>query len=439
MQQPTPRVLDQDVDPSAAPGLDPALAGPLEHLHEQLWSRVAPPDQLRIRRERPEPGWREVERYLVVPSVARARLLVPDRPGPVLRQAFLAYRRLRPRRAQAQRLALGAASRARVLPLPRVSVQLRAAGSAPTLPLARLEQVLGGDRLHAAIGIRTGANRKPTLQLFDDAGNPRGFAKIGWDSASATGLARECLALWAGPWTGPARVPRILAAGTLETGPYVVTQPLPAGVRAVRAGVAPPTPVELAALCPVVRRAPLRETEQFAALVKRYAALRPRSPETAALVARAQDLLDALGRWPVPVPVAARWHGDLTPWNVARDDDGTLWCWDWEFHEPDAAAGLDAVHWQMAVGLERGGRLGPATADRLAHGTDAALTALGVSAAGRAGVVGLWAAILAERALVLATAGSGVEQWDAGWICPDELAGLIAGAQQLVSSPTVVR
>ena len=55
-------------------------------------------------------------------------------------------------------------------------------------------------------------------------------------------------------------------------------------------------------------------------------------------------------------PVATGgWHGDWTPWNMARRADH-LHVWDWERHETGVPAGLDAIHHEVNVTLRsRGG------------------------------------------------------------------------------------
>ncbi len=111
----------------------------------------------------PPAGHTVVVRYAVVPSVARARFLLPlGRPGAL---------------SGADR---GGAGRAR-----------SGGGAARRAGRAEL-----GTPVHAAFGVRPpDPNHKPTLQLFDDRGEPRGYAKIGWNDATRALVTAEAAAL----------------------------------------------------------------------------------------------------------------------------------------------------------------------------------------------------------------------------------------------------
>jgi len=440
---PAPSSPTDTVAPPRVPGLAPDLDGPLAHVAEQLWGPALRAGRLRLSRHAPEPGWHEVERYLVLPSISRASILLPDVPSAALRGALLNYRGLRSGATALQRSVLGAAVTTRMgMPFPRLSVQVPD-GADGRLPLGTLEQVLGVGPLLASIGVRTGANRKATLQLVDPEGRPRGFAKLGWDAASAAGIRAETAALEQGPYDGRVRVPRPLASGTLGAHPYVVTAPLPLDVRAVRGTVPAPSAEELAALCPRDRLAPIAATGQFRALRRRLDALGALglSPTTRPLLALTGDLLDTLAGLPTEIPVTTRWHGDLTPWNVARDGAGTLWCWDWESSEPDAVAGLDALHWYAGVRRERGERLSATTPASVLADAGHLLRAAALPRACDAGVAALWAATIAERALGLALAPapgdprdpSRPERWEDDWVRPEEVAALLTGARRMLA------
>ncbi|WP_433245645.1 hypothetical protein ACQPYK_43800 [Streptosporangium sp. CA-135522] len=55
------------------------------------------------------------------------------------------------------------------------------------------------------------------------------------------------------------------------------------------------------------------------------------------------------------------WHGDFSPWNIARAADGRLLVWDWERFATGVPLGFDAVHHFFQRALRR---TGPATAAR---------------------------------------------------------------------------
>jgi hypothetical protein len=108
--------------------------------------------------------------------------------------------------------------------------------------------------------------------------------------------------------------------------------------------------------------------------------------------------------------VTAWWHGDLAPWNAARDRRGQLWVWDWENAERDAVAGLDALHWTFSAQRLRADDL-----DRLSLGSALAeaepyLIALGLGPSEQTVVAAHYAVTTVERACTLAWhAGSWVE------------------------------
>lgn len=427
----TAREVGQDPGSPGDAGGD-EVKGALQHVVEQLWAPAIAAGQARVRvGEQPPAGWHEAERYLVLPSVERATMLLPAGPRAVTAASLMNYRGLRRRLPNLQRTVLGRAVQAGArLPFPLLSVQVPddVAADAPVLPLAVLARQLGGGRLYASIGVRTGANRKATLQLVDAGGAPRGFAKLAWGPLSSAGVRREEAALRS-PGTGPARAPELLASGEYHGLPYLVTAPLPESCRGVRSAVTAPTAQELFGLCPIVRLDRFAATTQLTDLRARLSTA-TQDPETGPVIAAAERLLCTVAASVVPVPVTSRWHGDLTPWNTARDPDGTLWCWDWESSEPDAVAGLDALHWHVTALTEGGSRPLDGAVLQLAHRrAQSSLVAAGVPREARPLVTGVYAAALAERACDWAAQGGG---WDQGWVVPAQLADLLATAERMV-------
>lgn len=416
---------------AGAPTMD--APGPLGHLVEQLWAPALATGRVRLDlHEHPGPGWREVESYVVVPSVRRATLLLPHHPRAATVGALTNYRGLRRRLPNAQRGVLGAAARAGLpLPFPRLTISTPTAddGAGAPLFLSQLADQLGHEALFASIGVRSGANRKATLQLVDGTGAPRGFAKLGWNTATSTGVRREQEALAAARSSGGACAPRLLACGELAGRPYVVTEPLPLASRGVRADVPPPSPQELFELCPLVRRSRIAETAQFRAVRDRVSST-SYDAACGSTLELARDLLDSIGRDHVEVPVAARWHGDLTPWNCARDGVGRLWVWDWECSEADAAAGLDALHWHVTTRTEGGRALGGAVLREAHAAARGVLLAAGVPRSAHARVTALYAVTLAERACDWATAAG----WEHEFAMPHQLVDLVTSARLLVES-----
>ena len=405
--------------------------GPLRLLVEQLWSAPVAAGCCRLAVNRAAPaGWRVAERYLVLPTLAGASMLLPAGPRPALVGSLMNYRGLRRRRQQIQRRVLGAVTRARLpLPVPTLSLLVPhdlQATDRPALPMETVRDHLG-EAVFASIGVRSGANRKATLQLVDGSGAPRGFAKVAWDDASRTSILREQAALEATEGDAGARAPHVIASGKLNGWPFLISEPLPLDARGIRAGVAAPTAQELFALTPLGRHAPIVATAQLEDLRSRLAALGAAAPRD--VVGPCLDLLQRLADHPAPVPTVRRGHGDLTPWNCARDGAGRLWCWDWESSEEDVVAGLDPLHWHVSEAVESGRRLSGRVLERALDRARPLLVAAGTPRDSWGAVAAVYALTMAERACSL---GAGAGGWEEGWVVPADLVDLLTTARRLV-------
>ncbi len=425
-------------------GTDRIITGaggtPLDSLVEQLWSTPVGTGQARVVVDpAPNSEWSDAETYWVLPSPANARLLIPRGHPRVTSAALRSYRALRPPKVRWVRNVLGLAARAGLPPsLHTLSVQKPTAARAPQagacLPLEEITSCLQQGPLSAAIGIRLGDNRKPTLQLFDDDGRPAGYAKLAWNETSREYIQTEEAALTAvDAASGPTRVPRLLGSGKWDGFPYLITAPLPENVRAVRGNVGRPTPEEMFALTPVERTGTVSSTGHFRGLSQRLKALSdgaalPDGAEQALREAAAQTERRILAR-DATLPITRRWHGDLVPWNAAREPDGQLWCWDWESAEPDAVAGLDALHWAISVRREAGTGT---VAGNLAHAlkdSELYLRAAGVPRWAEGDLAAVYALVVAERAWTLAVHNGG---WPSSWISQQDLIDVLAAAQTLM-------
>lgn len=411
---------------------DDKLPAPLRLTVEQLWQPAVSAGVARVRVDaRPSSSWRTVESYRILPSPDRARLLLPGSRNVLAVRALNNFRGLRPPLVNLQRRAIGGAL---TLGLPvatrRLLVQTNLrCGEPVNLPLASLARTLGVSMLHASIGVRLGANRKATLQLVDDDGAPAGFAKFGWSTATADLVRAEADALrQVGGRGGRVRAPTLLVEGVWMDRPYLVTSPLPETSRGLRVDAAAPTPQELAAVFPVIRMGRAADTGHLRRLEHRLRTL-PGVTGSAETVVRSQRILANVYSHRSPVPVAARWHGDLTPWNAARDGEGNLWCWDWESSEPDVVAGLDSIHWSLSVRRERGERVDGASLMAALEDASPQLFALGLDPEGRRLVGAIYALTVAERACSLAADAGG---WQQVWIAPERLAHMLASAQSLL-------
>lgn len=405
---------------------------PLDALVEQLWQTpVASGDIRVVANPRRSSAWRDVERYWILPSLKNPQMLIPRGNRIVTAAALLSYRALRRPKVRLARSVLGGLA-AIGLPasLDTLSVQQKTGASTPTaLPLAEMSRNLAAGPLAAAIGIRLGDNRKPTLQLFDASGSAVGYAKLAWNESSRGFIQTEqaVLASLSGG-SEQMRVPGLAGTGTWEGNPYLISTPLPAQVHSVRGSVGMPTPEEMFSLCAVHRHGPVTGTAHFSELSRRLEAITTRVQETTTnslgvkLQAATRTVEGLLRQRNAVVPVATRWHGDMVPWNMAREPSGVLWCWDWETAELDAVAGLDAWHWAVSVRREARGSF--RLDDWAAAGRDIQtyLHAAAVPRGAWGDLAAVYALVVTERAWTLASANG---SWDASWLSPEDLTGIL--------------
>ncbi len=413
----------------------------LETLVDQLWAPGAGTSvrvDVTSRPGAPRPGWTVAEQYWLLPGASQPRLLVPVAGAAVQRAALTAHRGLRRPATNLARAALGVVA-STPAPLSRRRLVVRTRPEAPPLPLARLAEELGRGPLHAAFGVRTGANRKATLQLLDQHGEVVGHAKLGWNATADEYVRTETEALGVvGGRPAPMRAPRLLASFMQGGRPVAVVEPLPLDVRGVRGQQPAPSPAELFALCPVVRTGEAGETAQLSAAGTRLRALAKTHRDAGAgagdegrMLHHAVALLDLVENDPRTVPIQARWHGDLTPWNCARGADGQLWAWDWESSEQDVVAGLDALHWEFSVRRETGGQADLSLVDCLAAARPH-LDAAGVAGSVRALVAAVYVLTAVERAATLARRHGA---WEPVWISRTRLSELSLEAARLLRRP----
>ncbi|MEU8183970.1 hypothetical protein AB0B85_26140 [Micromonospora sp. NPDC049044] len=297
-------------------------------------------------------GHRAVARYAVVPSVARARFLVPLGAPRAGAASLLAYNALRPPKVRALRAVLGGLARLGAVglaPFPTLTVSVPVGATAAELLLAeRLAAELGGTPLLAACGVRPpDPNGKPTLQLFTVDGRPYGYAKIGWNDATRALVTAEAAALRAlRAVTGVAdhpTPPRLLAETAWAGQVVAVIEPLPPAVR----GVPVDDPPRIAALLAVARRGgPPSPPRALAGstFLTRLAGQAERAAAAEESGARAVAAVAALARRHGDTSVEfGHWHGDWVPWNLGRHD-GRLVAWDWEHSAADVPVGFDLAH-----------------------------------------------------------------------------------------------
>jgi hypothetical protein len=281
-------------------------------------------------------------RYAVIPDLDHARFLLPLVSPRVTAASLLAYNALRPPKVRLGRAAVGVLARAGLLGLTKAPV-LSVHGD--DLLSGFLAGELGHDRLHAAIGIRPpDPHHKPTMQLFDDAGQPRGYAKIGWNDGTRAMVRAEAATLAALPTGGgfpPA--PRLMLHTRWHGREIAIIEPMPRDVRRIRK---PDVPRVDAMLAVARRGGPATAPQPVTALLETW---RRRAvggdPRIHGFIDRlATDLRLEFGDW----------HGDWVPWNMARHR-GQLLVWDWENRAAAVPIGFDLAHqaFQTALSTHR--------------------------------------------------------------------------------------
>jgi len=336
------------------------VSSDLAWLVDLLWGPAVEAGVARVRTDGTVPeGYVAVERFAVVPSVARPRFLVPLASRRVAWASTSRYNALRPARVRALRATVGAGMRLGVgqLALRDRLVVCVARGTGPRpleelLISEHLRQALGVSELLMGIGVsEPHPNRKPTLQLFDPTGQPLGYVKVGWSELTRQLVQNEAAALRtcvAHPLPD-LEVPRLLGSGRWNGLELAITSPLPVGVRRHRPLLRPP-PVAVSyqvAAAGGTRVLPLAASPYWSEVRRRVRTAA--GAEGGALAATLERYLGFLERRCGAARLAfGRWHGDWVPWNLAWQA-GRLHAWDWEHSGDDAPLGFDLLHWQFQV------------------------------------------------------------------------------------------
>lgn len=373
----------------------------LGYVVEQLWGPGIARGQVRAILNDPVPdGWEVREAYWTIPSAGSAQLLVP-RDARVARRALGDYARLRPLKTRLIRQGLAAGARVGV-PLTRDTLRIIAPVGGPPTTVAEIAAAVGAPGAVATFGVRTAANAKPTLELRDPSGDAVGFVKLAWNEITRGAIANEATGLRTmGAVSRPSLLaPEVRAEGSRDGWPFVMIAPLPRGIRYVPAAFASLNRDEALGPGTVKRFGVISRTEQF----RSCRAELERTPATApeGLVVRARALADRVADSRHAGPIANFWHGDFVWWNMGRDPGGRLWLFDWETAQPDAAAGLDTLHWfAHAKDAENPDSVVARVEASLAH-TMPMLRALGHSPSSAAALAGWYAVTLVAGEIRLA-------------------------------------
>lgn len=307
--------------------------------------------------DRPPPGHVIAEQYAVLPHPRLTRFLVPLASHALAAASFREYNATRALVSRTIRGGMAAAfssglgglvQRSRLV----VSIDRRVPREhwADHLVTVFLAQQLGLDEVHAFVAVRQlNPNVKPTLQLFDRAAQPVGYAKLGTTEATRHLVRTEARAVaeLSGSLSSVI-VPSLLDAGDWGETAYAVTSPLPRDLRRWTKGLRETAEAGLAiARSSTTAHGPLAGSS-YAARLRRDIDATDVSSEVA----------PALGRWLTRLeaddtPLTfGRMHGDWIPDNLGQSDS-RLVAWDWEHSHPDTPLGFDLLHWHFHHALVR--------------------------------------------------------------------------------------
>ena len=386
----------------------------LQALVERAWTTPGVDDSpVRVSSGPLPPGFTVAEEYAVLPNAENARMLVPVGASAAVGAAFSRrFSTLHGARERGYRSGLAAGYR--VGAVERLCRDRLVVGMDQRVPrrdwpqwllLSHLEATLGVSELVALIPVRRAMpNTKPAFRLFDRAGRPHGYAKLGWSPATRAVVRDESLALSSVQGRLSAvQVPRPLAAGSWRGSDYVVAEPLPPDLRPWRTDpLAAAHVLRDIAASGVTTRAPLSESSYLRRTLSSLSVASHVAPELGAAL---RTWLESLSHHETPL-VFGRWHGDWVPWNVASSDDGGVVAWDWEYSHPDVPVGFDLLHWHYQRRLAAKDGTIEAAVQALYAAQDQ-LSALSVPADMHRTVASLYLIEMLTRSLRLAAAGAG--------------------------------
>lgn len=354
-----------------------------------------------------------VEEYLVLPSLAQPRYLVPASAPRAVASAFTGH--LATAKTSSRALGVMVASGARLGMLGRVARSRLRVGIDRRIPAHRyadwliLSRVAQDLEVPDAVGIvpvrRQMPNSKPTARVFTRDGLALGYLKLGWSEVTDQLVENETQTLASlDGRVGPVSTPAIATSGGWSGHRFHVARSLPPGIRPWSGEPGHPTAIRAVASSGWVRSVPLAGSEYAQDTVERLEVAR------AAGVSEADALLEWLRRLcarpgsDVALQMG-RWHGDWIPWNLGRVSDTTV-AWDWEYSAPSAPLGFDLVHWHFQSRLAKSDGTLSAAAEA-AWQNAAQLDRVGVPAEHHRIVVAAYLIEILTRAAQLAGQGAG--------------------------------
>ncbi len=256
-------------------------------------------------------------------------------------KALLGYNRLRPRRVRIARAVSAAAIRFGAGPMLTDPAALKAVPGERTLLDVLREQLGVADLVVAGTDFGGTGLHTPVVQLFTPAGEPVGYAKVGWDPVTINMVDTEVAALEraAGSgWTTVA-VPEVRWHGDHAGRRVLVTAPMPRAIRRIPKRDLPP-------IDPLLEVATLwAPPYRHALTASRYWASITTIADTAAAAGRVglRAALQAIGDRHGDLELTfASWHGDWVEWNLGRVGDRLI-AWDWAYSAPDVPFGFDLL------------------------------------------------------------------------------------------------
>jgi hypothetical protein len=199
------------------------------------------------------------------------------------------------------------------------------------------------------------ANRKPVLQVFDARGRSLAFAKVGATPLAETHVAAEVGSLTVlGERGVPAslEVPRLVHAGRWQGCLVLVMTALEPSVwqRPSRQWELPRSEMDALHAHFAETPRPLVDLPFWQGLLGSAAGLTGTDVRD-----RLDAALGSLATYAGQEPLTpGAWHGDWTPWNMARARRRLL-LWDWERFELGVPAGLDRCHYGVNAVCRRDG------------------------------------------------------------------------------------
>jgi hypothetical protein len=281
-------------------------------------------------------------RFIVIPSLASPKLLVPHRPRRVAARALGNYQASMTGRKRTMVRALSAAARIGLADL--LPHRIAVSGETDNIERYLVEHL--GHSLKTALYIGPPrAVQKPVLQLLTPTGETFAFAKVGVNDLTRRLVSREAAAL---RLLGQSPLQTLLPPPVLHHGRWgehevlVVGALPPGGSLPLVRRFLPEATRELGAAAGITQMK-LSESGYWTSVRSRVDDL-PSSPHREQLEGAVRKLRES-GCVDHELEFGS-WHGDWAPWNMTASG-GRLSAWDWEHFDTGVPLGFDALHYDV--------------------------------------------------------------------------------------------